>query len=74
MLINWEDLFKYVPIETEIKKYQDEYYKAIQNSNSKGNSIDFIEFMLKMIDAVLDELIEGVNIQVNHKGIYVKNY
>lgn len=72
ILSNWEDLFEYVPIETEIKKYQDEYYKAIQNSNSKGNSIDFIEFMLKMIDDVLDELIEGVNIQINHIGIYVK--
>ena len=72
ILSNWEELFEYVPIESEIKKYQDDYYKAIQNCNSKGESTEFIEFMLKMIDEVLDGLIEGVNTQINHISTYVK--
>ena len=72
ILYHWETLFEYVPIESEIKKYQEDYYNIIQNCNSKGESTEFIEFMLKMIDEVLDTLIEGVNIQINHISIYVK--
>ena len=72
ILSHWETLFEYVPIESEIKKYQEDYYNIIQNCNSKGESTEFIEFMLKMIDEVLDTLIEGVNIQINHISIYVK--
>ena len=29
ILSNWEALFEYVPIESEIKKYQADYYKVI---------------------------------------------
>lgn len=72
ILSSWEPLFEYVPIESEIKKYQDDYYRVIQNCNSKGNSTEFIEFMLKMIDEVLEGLIEGVYAQTNHISVYVK--
>ena len=72
ILSNWEALFEYVPIESEIKKYQEEYYKVIQNCNNNGNSTEFIEFMLKMIDEVLDGLIDGVNTEANHISVYVK--
>ncbi len=72
ILSNWEPLFEYVPIESEIKKYQDDYYKAIQHCNDNGNSVEFVEFMLKMIDEVLDGLIDGVHTQLQHIHIYVK--
>lgn len=72
ILSNWESLFEYVPIEFEIKKYQEEYYEAINNCNSKGDSTEFIEFMLKMIDEVLDRLASGINNQINHSSKYVK--
>ena len=72
ILSNWEALFEYVPIESEIKKYQEEYYKVIQNCNNNGNSTEFIEFMLKMTDEVLDGLIDGVNTEANHISVYVK--
>ena len=72
ILSNYEDLFEYVPIESEIMKYQNDYYKTIHNCNIKGYSTEFIEFMLKMIDEVLDNLIVGVNKQSNHISIYVK--
>ena len=72
ILSNWEPLFEYVPIESEIKKYQEKYYNAIQNCNNVGESTEFIEFMLHMIDCVLDELLDGVNIQINHISTYVK--
>ena len=72
ILADWEDIFEYVPIESEIMKYQNDYYKAIHNCNLKGDSTEFIEFMLKMIDEVLDNLIEGVSKQINHISTYVK--
>ena len=72
ILSNWEPLFEYVPIESEIKKYQEEYYKVIQKCNTNGDSTEFIEFMLKMIDEVLDGIIIGVNKQINHISTYVR--
>lgn len=61
ILSKWQKIFEYVPIETQIKKYQDEYYTAIDTCNKNGNSTIFIEFMLKMIDKTLDELIINTN-------------
>ena len=73
LLSNWEPLFLYVPIESEIKKYQDDYYKAIANCNKNGDSTEFIEFMLKMIDEVLEKLIININTEINHMSSYIKN-
>ncbi len=71
ILANWEDIFEYVPIESQIIKYQDEYYTAINNCNLKGNSTEFILFMLRMIDYVLDDLVSGVSNASNHVSFYV---
>ncbi len=49
ILSHWNPVFKYLPIESMIKKYQKEYYDAIAISNSNGNSNVFVEFMLKML-------------------------
>lgn len=72
ILSNWEKIFEYVPIESEIKKYQDEYYNVIRKCNLIGESTKFVEFMLHMIDEVLNGIVEGVNKQINHINIYVK--
>ena len=53
ILSNWEEIFEYVPIESQIKKYQEEYYLAIANCDHNGNSTEFIEFILKIIDETL---------------------
>lgn len=55
ILANWEKAFAYLPIESMIKKNQEEYYKVIDNCNKAGNSTEFIEFMLKMINDTIDE-------------------
>ena len=72
ILSNWKDIFEYVPIESQIKKYQEDYYKVINNCNTKGVSTEFIEFMLKMIDEVLKDLIESASSEINHISSYVK--
>lgn len=56
ILSHWEPAFKYMPIESMIKRNQNEYYKAIQDCNNAGESTEFIEFMLKMIDNTIDEM------------------
>lgn len=71
ILSNWEEIFEYVPIESQIKKYQEEYYLAIANCDHNGNSTEFIEFMLKMIDETLEDLMESTSVQASHVSSYV---
>lgn len=71
ILYNWKEFFEFVPIETQIKEYQAEYYAAINNCNQVGNSNEFIEFMLKLIDEVLAKLLESANSEIVHSNIYV---
>ena len=71
ILSNWEEIFEYVPIESQIKKYQEEYYSAIANCDHNGNSTEFIEFMLKMIDVTLEDLMESTSVQASHVSSYV---
>lgn len=71
ILSNYKDVFEYLPIENQIKKYQEEYYKAIANCHNNGNSNEFIEFMLKMFDEVLDEIIDSSSQTITQKKIYL---
>ena len=71
ILSNWEEIFEYVPIESQIKKYQEEYYSTIVNCDHNGNSTEFIEFMLKMIDETLEDLMDSTSVQANHVSSYV---
>ena len=71
ILSKWKDIFEYVPIESQIKKYQEEYYKAINNCNKFGNSNEFIEFMLNMIDKELDNLLESTEKEITHISAYI---
>lgn len=61
LLMKWNNLFEYVPIESHIHEYQKDYYESIDKSNKSGNSNLFIEFMLKMIDGTLDEVSKGLD-------------
>lgn len=71
LLSNWKDLFEYVPIEFQIKKYQEDYYKAISACHINGNCNVFIEFVLKMIDEALDEFLKSSASEVRHISDYV---
>lgn len=59
LLYNYKDIFEYLPIESSIKEYQDDYYQAISNCHKNGNSNEFIEFMLRMINETLDKVMES---------------
>ncbi len=71
ILSKWKELFKYVPLESQIKKYQEEYYSVISKCHVMGDSNLFIEFMLKMIDETLIELLSTAEKEIKHTNTYV---
>jgi len=56
LLSKWKPIFEYIPIESQIEKFQDEYYDAIAKCHVQGESTFFIEFMFAQIDKILDEV------------------
>lgn len=56
ILAKWNPIFEYIPIESQIEKFQSEYYDAIAKCHVDGVSTRFIEFMLSQIDKVLDDI------------------
>ena len=67
MLAKWKPVFEYIPIESQIEKFQDDYYEAIAKSHVAGESTIFIEFMLSQIDKILDE----ITVQINEENEYL---
>lgn len=72
ILYNWRDVFEYIPLESQIEKYQKEYYDAIAICHENGNSNVFIEFMLKMIDSVLHDVVDQISSDNLETTEYVK--
>lgn len=58
ILEQWKPVFAYIPLESQIEKFQSEYYDAIAKCHVHGESTLFIEFMLSQIDKILDEAID----------------
>lgn len=58
ILMEQYPVFEFLPFETLISKYQNDYYTALSLSDKKGESTTFIEFMLKIIDNSLEELLD----------------
>ena len=72
ILYRWRNIFEYVPLESQIEKYQQEYYDAIAKCHVNGNSDYFIEFMLEMIDGIMDEVINQISKSNANTSEYVK--
>ena len=54
-------VFEFLPFETLISQKQQEYYKALSDSDKEGKSTKFIEYMLSVIDSSLAELLNFKN-------------
>lgn len=67
ILMEESSLFESLPIEATIKSSQREYYQALSDSDAKGASTLFIEFMLQRILEALDEVLNKVR---NHSLDY----
>ena len=58
ILMEQYPVFEFIPFESLIRKNQDAYYKALSDSDKLGNSTKFIEYMLAVIDASLNDLLD----------------
>ena len=55
LLSRWKGIFAWLPVETIVKQHQQDYYDAIAQSDSQGNSTIFIIFMLRCILQTIKE-------------------
>ena len=63
ILSRWNELFAWLPVETLVKERQDEYYSILAASDERGDSTQFVEFMLQIIsEALLDAAMVGGNV------------
>ncbi len=70
ILSQWKPIFEFIPIESQIEKFQDDYYGAIARCHIEGEATTFIEFMLMQIDKILDE----VSGQISESGELMTEY
>lgn len=70
ILSRWKPIFEYIPIESQIEKFQDEYYNAIAKCHVDGASTIFIEFMLSQIDKILDD----ISVQISENSEQISEY
>ncbi|MCD8198415.1 MAG: Fic family protein [Lachnospiraceae bacterium] len=70
ILSKWKPVFAYIPLESQIERFQEEYYAAIARCHVEGKSNAFIEFMLSQIDRILDE----VAVQIDEEGAQMSEY
>lgn len=72
LLSKWKRVFEYIPIESQIEKFQEEYYDAIAKCHVDGASTIFIEFMLSQIDKILDDISVQISEDSEQLSEYVK--
>lgn len=72
ILSQWKPVFAYIPIESQIEKFQQEYYEAISKCHVEGSSNSFILFMLERIDEILETLVTQTGEYEGHLSEYVK--
>lgn len=56
ILSTWKPIFEFIPIESQIEKFQEDYYAVIAKCHVEGESTSFIAFMLSQIDKILDDV------------------
>ena len=64
ILRQYSPVFEFLPIESLIKSRQSEYYQVLGESDNKGDSTEFIEFMLQIINESLEELLTNQNVNL----------
>lgn len=72
LLARWKPAFAYIPLESQIEKFQEDYYRAISTCHKEGASDRFITFMLQQIDAILDTISQQAAESTDALTEYVK--
>jgi Fic family protein len=58
LLMQWNPIFAWIPVETLVKEHQKDYYDAIAQSDREASSTPFIIFMLRCLLQSIQELSE----------------
>jgi Fic family protein len=67
LLMQWNPIFAWIPVETLVKEHQKDYYDAIAQSDREASSTPFIIFMLRCLLQSIQEMVES-NLKSNPKG------
>ena len=67
ILRQYSPVFEFLPIESLIKTRQTEYYRTLGESDNKGDSTGFIEFMLQIINESLEDLLTNQNVNLTSR-------
>ncbi len=59
LLMQWNPIFAWIPVETLVKEHQSEYYEAIAQSDREASSTPFIIFMLRCLLKTIQEMVES---------------
>jgi len=70
LLANWNPVFQYLPVESRIQEFQDDYYRVIAQCHTAGNSTAFIEFMLDKINRTMDWALNQIATDHGNLSIY----
>lgn len=65
ILMNSFPIFQYIPFESIIANNQEGYYEALAKSDKKGESTDFIFFMLNVLNESLDPYLLEKEVTLN---------
>lgn len=57
ILSRWNTVFAWLPVESLVKENQEKYYAALGKSDAIADCTEFVSFMLRMIDAALDDVL-----------------
>lgn len=67
ILSTLQPMLAYLPVESLIRVRQADYYQALAESDSAGNSTAFIEFMLQALQDTLTEALSKTSEKVSEK-------
>ena len=59
LLMQWNPIFAWIPVETLVKEHQKDYYDAIAQSDREASSTPFIIFMLRCLLQTIQEMVES---------------
>ena len=65
ILMQQYPVFEFLPVESLIKQKQSDFYNKLSESDRKGNSTPFIEFMLEIILESLDGLLQSQSVTLH---------
>lgn len=71
LLMQWNPIFAWIPVETIVKEHQQGYHDTIKKSDNEGSSTSFIVFMLSCLKQALHEYLisnKKSNLKSNQKS------